>query len=76
MVSLMPTSIEGPIFFYNVQMFFLQLGCYPKCPPAQPFFDEDTMTCFVKEQCGCYDKEGRHYNNGDNMPTTENCQIW
>ncbi|KAE8297169.1 Mucin-5AC [Larimichthys crocea] len=48
-------------------------GCYPKCPPAQPYFDEDTMTCVSKDQCGCYDKEGQHYNNGDKVPTTENC---
>ncbi|XP_035538112.1 mucin-5B-like [Morone saxatilis] len=50
-------------------------GCYPKCPPAQPYFDEDTMTCVLKEQCGCFNKEGRHYKNGDNVPTTENCQT-
>uniref|UniRef100_A0A8D3AUH1 VWFD domain-containing protein n=1 Tax=Scophthalmus maximus TaxID=52904 RepID=A0A8D3AUH1_SCOMX len=48
-------------------------GCYPKCPPVQPYFDEDTMTCVVKEQCGCYDKDGRHYDNGDEVPTTKNC---
>nr|XP_046254811.1 mucin-5AC-like [Scatophagus argus] len=50
-------------------------GCYPKCPPAQPFFDEDTMTCVANGHCGCYDNEGRHYNNGENVPTTENCQT-
>ncbi|XP_054464014.1 mucin-5AC-like [Anoplopoma fimbria] len=50
-------------------------GCYPKCPPAQPYFDEDTMTCALREQCGCYDKEGRHYNNSAKVPTTENCQT-
>uniref|UniRef100_A0A3Q3S1K9 VWFD domain-containing protein n=1 Tax=Mastacembelus armatus TaxID=205130 RepID=A0A3Q3S1K9_9TELE len=27
-------------------------GCYPKCPPTQPYFDEDTMTCVLKEHCG------------------------
>ncbi|KAM6950302.1 mucin-5AC-like [Lycodopsis pacificus] len=48
-------------------------GCYPTCPPAQPYFDEDTMTCVSREQCGCYDKEGRHYNDNDKVPTTENC---
>ncbi|XP_038549700.1 mucin-5B-like [Micropterus salmoides] len=51
-------------------------GCYPKCPPAKPYFDEDTMTCVLKEGCGCYDKEGRHYNNDDKVPTTENCHTW
>ncbi|GAA6233825.1 mucin-5AC-like [Lates japonicus] len=50
-------------------------GCYPKCPSAQPYFEEDTMTCVVQEQCGCYDKEGKHYNNGDKVPTTENCHT-
>uniref|UniRef100_A0A671UA38 VWFD domain-containing protein n=1 Tax=Sparus aurata TaxID=8175 RepID=A0A671UA38_SPAAU len=50
-------------------------GCYPKCPPAQPYFDEDTMKCVVKEQCGCYDQEGRHYNSGDTVPTTKNFRV-
>ncbi|CAK6975861.1 mucin-5AC-like [Scomber scombrus] len=50
-------------------------GCYPKCPPAQPYFNEDTMTCVLKEHCGCYDKEGRHFNDGDTVPTTENCHT-
>ncbi|XP_063737440.1 LOW QUALITY PROTEIN: mucin-5AC-like [Eleginops maclovinus] len=48
-------------------------GCYPKCPPAQPYFDEDAMTCVSKEQCGC-PFEGRYYNNTDEVPTIENCQ--
>ncbi|XP_066504073.1 mucin-5B-like [Hoplias malabaricus] len=51
-------------------------GCYPKCPPDQPYFDEDTMKCVKQENCGCYDKEGRHYSNGENVPSTENCQTW
>ncbi|XP_036400140.1 mucin-5B-like [Megalops cyprinoides] len=50
-------------------------GCYPKCPPAQPYFDEDTMKCVEREQCGCYDGEGKHYNNGEKVPSTENCQT-
>ncbi|XP_029982184.1 mucin-5AC-like [Sphaeramia orbicularis] len=48
-------------------------GCYPKCPPDQPFFDEDSMKCVAKAQCGCFDKNGKHYNDGDDVPTTENC---
>uniref|UniRef100_A0A8C7DMB7 Mucin-5AC n=1 Tax=Oncorhynchus kisutch TaxID=8019 RepID=A0A8C7DMB7_ONCKI len=51
-------------------------GCYPKCPPAQPFFDEDIMKCVEKEQCGCYGRDRKHYNNGEKVPTTENCQTW
>uniref|UniRef100_A0A671K5G8 Mucin-5AC-like n=1 Tax=Sinocyclocheilus anshuiensis TaxID=1608454 RepID=A0A671K5G8_9TELE len=27
-------------------------GCYPKCPTGHPYFDEDTMKCVTKEQCG------------------------
>nr|XP_046205168.1 mucin-5AC-like [Oncorhynchus gorbuscha] len=50
-------------------------GCYPKCPPAQPFFDEDIMKCVEKEQCGCYGRDGKHYNNGEKVQTTENCQT-
>ncbi|XP_056464065.1 mucin-5B-like [Gadus chalcogrammus] len=48
-------------------------GCYPKCPPEQPFFDEDNMKCVQKDQCGCYDKEQGHFNTGDTVPTTKNC---
>uniref|UniRef100_A0AAY5K163 VWFD domain-containing protein n=1 Tax=Esox lucius TaxID=8010 RepID=A0AAY5K163_ESOLU len=51
-------------------------GCYPKCPPDQPFFDEDTMKCVKIEQCGCYDSDGIHYNNGEKVPVKENCQTW
>ncbi|XP_056134724.1 mucin-5AC [Lampris incognitus] len=50
-------------------------GCYPKCPPSQPYFNEDTMKCVSEEKCGCYDKEGRHFDNGDKVPTTANCQT-
>uniref|UniRef100_A0A8C7U0W8 VWFD domain-containing protein n=1 Tax=Oncorhynchus mykiss TaxID=8022 RepID=A0A8C7U0W8_ONCMY len=50
-------------------------GCYPKCPPAQPFFDEDIMKCVEKEQCGCYGRDGKHYNNGEKVPTTENFRV-
>ncbi|XP_046897349.1 mucin-5AC-like [Hypomesus transpacificus] len=47
-------------------------GCYPKCPPTLPYFDEDTMKCVSQQDCGCY-KDGKHYNSGDNVPTTDNC---
>ncbi|XP_060796693.1 mucin-5AC-like, partial [Neoarius graeffei] len=48
-------------------------GCYPECPDDQPYFDEDTMKCVEKESCGCYYK-AKHYSNGDEVPSTENCQ--
>ncbi|XP_016325187.1 mucin-5AC [Sinocyclocheilus anshuiensis] len=50
-------------------------GCYPKCPTGHPYFDEDTMKCVTKEQCGCYDKEGKHYSDQETVPSIENCQI-
>ncbi|XP_062327803.1 mucin-5AC-like [Osmerus eperlanus] len=47
-------------------------GCYPKCPPTLPYFDEDTMKCVEQKDCGCF-KGGKHYNSGDKVPTTDNC---
>ncbi|XP_010769958.1 mucin-5AC-like [Notothenia coriiceps] len=49
-------------------------GCYPQCPPAQPYFDEDTMKCVTWRQCGCYDDKGTHYSIGDKVPST-NCNT-
>ncbi|XP_036390593.1 mucin-5B-like [Megalops cyprinoides] len=51
-------------------------GCYPICPPAQPFLDEAKMKCVAREQCSCYDGEGRPYMNGQRVPSTENCYTW
>ncbi|XP_051778461.1 mucin-5B-like [Erpetoichthys calabaricus] len=51
-------------------------GCYPKCPPNEPIFDEDSMKCVPLEQCGCFDDDdGKHYMNGDIVPTKDNCQT-
>nr|XP_034374891.1 mucin-5B-like [Arvicanthis niloticus] len=47
-------------------------GCYPKCPPSQPFFNEDQMKCVA--QCGCYDDDGHYHDIGTQVPTDENCQ--
>ncbi|XP_051755498.1 mucin-5AC-like [Ctenopharyngodon idella] len=48
-------------------------GCYPKCPPEQPVFDEDNMKCVTQEDCGCY-VDMLQYQIGQQVPTTENCQ--
>ncbi|XP_040826753.1 mucin-5B [Ochotona curzoniae] len=48
-------------------------GCYPRCPPDEPFFSEDQMKCVA--QCGCYDQDGHYYDIGARVPTTENCQT-
>ncbi|KAI3376838.1 hypothetical protein L3Q82_000413 [Scortum barcoo] len=47
-------------------------GCYPQCPPTQPYFDEDTMKCVSWNQCGCYDDKGTHYSVGETVPSN-NC---
>ncbi|XP_055462835.1 mucin-5B-like [Psammomys obesus] len=47
-------------------------GCYPRCPPSQPFFNEDQMKCVA--QCGCYDDGGNYHDIGTEVPTAENCQ--
>ncbi|XP_037834157.1 mucin-2 isoform X8 [Kryptolebias marmoratus] len=48
-------------------------GCYPICSPEKPYLEEVTMKCVSEEQCGCYDNEGKHYEEGASMPTEENC---
>ncbi|XP_076142699.1 mucin-5AC-like [Alosa pseudoharengus] len=50
-------------------------GCYPQCPADEPFFDEDTMKCVQREKCGCFDSNGRHYSNGEKVPSTANCET-
>ncbi|XP_034444063.1 mucin-5B-like [Hippoglossus hippoglossus] len=49
-------------------------GCYPQCPLERPYLEENTMKCVPQEECGCYDDEGKHYEEGQDMPTKENCQ--
>ncbi|CAH2325411.1 mucin-5AC [Pelobates cultripes] len=47
-------------------------GCYPSCPAAKPFFDEDKMECVA--QCGCYDNKGTYYNIGSPVTPLDNCE--
>ncbi|KAM8970877.1 mucin-5AC-like [Sarcophilus harrisii] len=46
-------------------------GCYPKCPPEAPIFDEDKMEC-VQSCAPCYIR-GRYYPPGSPVPSDENC---
>ncbi|XP_040183628.1 mucin-5AC-like isoform X10 [Rana temporaria] len=48
-------------------------GCYPSCPAAKPFFDDEEMECVA--QCGCYDDEGNHFRVGQTVPSIKNCQT-
>lgn len=34
------------------------------------------MKCVSKQECGCYDNEGKHYKEGQSVPPKENCYIW
>ncbi|XP_055010800.1 probable cyclin-dependent serine/threonine-protein kinase DDB_G0292550 [Boleophthalmus pectinirostris] len=47
-------------------------GCYPQCPPSEPFFDEDSMKCVTREKCGCFDDNDNHYTVGESVPSS-NC---
>lgn len=65
-----PSSPSGSSFKILFQ------GCYPRCPVEQPFLEEATMKCVSMDQCGCYDKNGKHYNDGSKVPTATNCHTW
>uniref|UniRef100_A0A8C6Q3S8 Mucin 5B, oligomeric mucus/gel-forming n=1 Tax=Nothobranchius furzeri TaxID=105023 RepID=A0A8C6Q3S8_NOTFU len=43
-------------------------GCYPNCPSERPYLEEVTMKCVSEKQCGCYDDEGNHYEEGETVP--------
>nr|XP_023651520.1 mucin-2-like isoform X2 [Paramormyrops kingsleyae] len=46
-------------------------GCYPRCPPETPIFDEKNQMCV--ERCdGCY-INGTEFSPGDDVPTDELC---
>ncbi|KAK7801681.1 hypothetical protein U0070_013175 [Myodes glareolus] len=49
-------------------------GCYPKCPPTAPIFDEGTMQCVsnctVKPPCRI---NGKSYRPGATVPSDKNC---
>uniref|UniRef100_A0A4W3H362 Mucin-5AC-like n=1 Tax=Callorhinchus milii TaxID=7868 RepID=A0A4W3H362_CALMI len=49
-------------------------GCYPDCPSDKPLLDEEGMKCVTMEQCSCY-INGKHYEPGQIVPTTQNCDI-
>ncbi|XP_071073957.1 mucin-5AC [Dasypus novemcinctus] len=53
-------------------------GCYPKCPPEAPIFDEDQMQCVAKcppppPPPPCH-VQGKHYRPGAPVPSVQNCQ--
>ncbi|KAK3526303.1 hypothetical protein QTP70_022761 [Hemibagrus guttatus] len=49
-------------------------GCYPKCPPTKPIFDEKNQVCV--EKCpGCF-INGTEYTPGEEIPTKIPCNKW
>ncbi|KAJ4937971.1 hypothetical protein JOQ06_002598 [Pogonophryne albipinna] len=48
-------------------------GCYPNCPPERPYLEEDDMKCVSNNECGCYDDEGNHHEEGKLWPSKDNC---
>uniref|UniRef100_UPI002953C852 mucin-5AC-like n=1 Tax=Panthera onca TaxID=9690 RepID=UPI002953C852 len=53
-------------------------GCYPKCPPEAPIFDEDRMQCVATcpappppPPCRV---QGKSYRPGEMVPSDRNCQ--
>ncbi|CAO2583924.1 MUC5AC [Lemmus lemmus] len=50
-------------------------GCYPKCPPKAPIFDEDTMQCVSNctvNHSPCH-INGKLYRPGATVPSDKNC---
>ncbi|XP_015268438.1 PREDICTED: mucin-2 [Gekko japonicus] len=47
-------------------------GCYPRCPPETPIFNEETFNCTTAEFCDCY-VEGKPYPPGSRVPTDQLC---
>ncbi|XP_027716003.1 mucin-2 [Vombatus ursinus] len=56
----------------NISVSYLE-GCYPRCPPKRPVFDEDKKKCVPADQCGCYVND-EHYEVDEKVPTEDPCQ--
>uniref|UniRef100_A0A8C8ALX0 Mucin 2, oligomeric mucus/gel-forming n=1 Tax=Otus sunia TaxID=257818 RepID=A0A8C8ALX0_9STRI len=47
-------------------------GCYPRCPPDKPYYNEETKECVPEDLCWCY-VNGVHVPPGGEIPTEDNC---
>lgn len=57
---------------------FRTIGCYPRCPPEYPIYNEETKLCGTKETCGCYYND-IYYIPGSLIPNYEHrelCHSW
>ncbi|XP_036621225.1 mucin-2 [Trichosurus vulpecula] len=55
----------------NISVSYLE-GCYPRCPPQRPIFDEDKKKCVRADECGCYVND-EHYEVDEKVPTGNVC---
>ncbi|XP_035384029.1 mucin-5AC-like [Electrophorus electricus] len=47
-------------------------GCYPRCPPEMPFYDENTRQCSSLDRCTCY-FNSTVIGPGDSITTPNEC---
>ncbi|XP_076860864.1 mucin 5e [Brachyhypopomus gauderio] len=47
-------------------------GCYPRCPPERPFYDENTRKCSSLDKCTCY-FNSTIIGHGDTVTTPTGC---
>ncbi|XP_062432338.1 mucin-2 [Rhea pennata] len=48
-------------------------GCYPRCPPEKPIYNEETKKCETRDDCGCY-FNGTYYEPEEEILVKENCR--
>ncbi|XP_077175195.1 mucin-2-like [Paroedura picta] len=56
----------------NISVPYLE-GCYPRCHPETPIFNEETYTCVTEDLCGCY-VDDIYYETGSMVPTDQPCE--
>ncbi|KAK1790541.1 hypothetical protein P4O66_014428 [Electrophorus voltai] len=49
-------------------------GCYPRCPPEMPFYDENTRQCSSLDRCTCY-FNSTVIGPGDSITTPNECWL-
>ncbi|XP_013922746.1 PREDICTED: mucin-2-like [Thamnophis sirtalis] len=57
----------------NFSVSFLE-GCYPRCDPETPIYNEETNSCGTKDTCGCYHND-TYYPPGSLIPSYELCHT-
>lgn len=63
-------------FFFILYSVLSSIGCYPRCPPNKPIYNEETKECVTEDKCGCYLEDGTYVPPWHEVPTKENCTTW